>query len=145
MATGELPVRPAGWRSAGAAGTGYAGFGRKVKDIWPYDGRHTRVSGPHVRRPGRRALSEDFCDDWEADYAQEVDRAVHDRLRQVLKHPTGNYERHIQTRKEGGHHDVDDSNIIYGPWLEGTGSRNAPNTRFKGYATFRKVAQADGP
>jgi hypothetical protein len=92
---------------------------------------------------GRAARAvRDFCDDWEADYAQEVDRAIHDRLRTVLKHPTGNYERHIQVRQEGGHHDVDDSNIIYGPWLEGTGSRNFPKTRFKGYATFRKVAQA---
>jgi hypothetical protein len=35
---------------------------------------------------------------------------------------------------------VDDSGVIYGPWLEGTGSRNAPVTRFRGYATFRKVA-----
>jgi hypothetical protein len=30
--------------------------------------------------------------------------------------------------------------VIYGPWLEGTGSRNA-TTRFKGYASFRRAAQ----
>jgi hypothetical protein len=35
---------------------------------------------------------------------------------------------------------VTDSGVIYGPWLEGTGSRNR-TTRFKGYATFRKAAQ----
>jgi hypothetical protein len=35
---------------------------------------------------------------------------------------------------------VDDSNVIYGPWLEGVGSRNE-KTRFKGYFTFRKAAQ----
>ena len=29
---------------------------------------------------------------------------------------------------------------IYGPWLEGTSSRNA-TTRFKGYAMYRKTAQ----
>lgn len=29
---------------------------------------------------------------------------------------------------------------IYGPWLEGTGSRNQ-TTRFKGYSSFRKTAQ----
>lgn len=29
-------------------------------------------------------------------------------------------------------------NLIYGPWLEGTGSRNR-TTRFKGYASFRRA------
>jgi hypothetical protein len=30
--------------------------------------------------------------------------------------------------------------VIYGPWLEGVGSRNR-TTRFKGYFTFRRTAQ----
>jgi hypothetical protein len=34
---------------------------------------------------------------------------------------------------------IDDSRLVYGNWLEGTGSRNA-KSRFKGYATFRHVA-----
>ena len=87
------------------------------------------------------AAARDFCDDWEREYAERTEDAVHNRLHQVLRHPTGNYERHIQTRKEGDGYTVDDSRIIYGPWLEGTGSRNAPKTRFKGYATFRLVTQ----
>jgi hypothetical protein len=33
-----------------------------------------------------------------------------------------------------------DQNLIYGPWLEGTGSRNR-TTRFKGYASFRRSVQ----
>lgn len=33
-----------------------------------------------------------------------------------------------------------DNNAVYGPWLEGTGSRN-DTTRFKGYASFRKTEQ----
>ena len=33
---------------------------------------------------------------------------------------------------------IDDSNLVYGPWLEGVSSRNQA-TRFKGYATFRHV------
>lgn len=33
-----------------------------------------------------------------------------------------------------------DNNAVYGPWLEGTSSRNL-TTRFKGYASFRKVQQ----
>lgn len=35
---------------------------------------------------------------------------------------------------------VTDQTVIYGPWLEGTGSRNR-TTRFKGYASFRRAAQ----
>ena len=35
---------------------------------------------------------------------------------------------------------VHDRRIIYGPWLEGVGSRNA-TTRFKGYSSFRRAFQ----
>lgn len=58
----------------------------------------------------------------------------------VLKHPTGYYQSRIQTDRRSGGYEINDSGVIYGPWLEGTGSRN-DNTRFKGYATFRKVTQ----
>ena len=35
---------------------------------------------------------------------------------------------------------IHDSNVIYGPWLEGTSSRNQ-TTRFKGYSMFRRTTQ----
>jgi hypothetical protein len=35
---------------------------------------------------------------------------------------------------------IDDGGVVYGPWLEGTSTRNA-TTRFKGYASFRRTAQ----
>lgn len=35
---------------------------------------------------------------------------------------------------------IHDTPCVYGPWLEGVGSRN-PVTRFKGYHTFRLIAQ----
>lgn len=35
---------------------------------------------------------------------------------------------------------IDDSGVVYGPWLEGTSHRNM-TTRFKGYASFRRTAQ----
>lgn len=35
---------------------------------------------------------------------------------------------------------VDDGGIVYGPWLEGVGSRNV-TTRFKGYRMWRRTAQ----
>lgn len=35
---------------------------------------------------------------------------------------------------------ISDSGVIYGPWLQGTGSANA-TSRFKGYAAFRHTGQ----
>jgi len=56
------------------------------------------------------------------------------------KHPTGYYESEIQTDLVTDGTIVWDSDVIYGPWLEGLGSRNQ-TTRFKGYHTFRRVTQ----
>ena len=60
--------------------------------------------------------------------------------------PTGAWARSIKTRTAATigalkGWEVHDSGIVYGPWLEGVGSRNYPVTRFRGYSTFRKVAQ----
>ena len=82
----------------------------------------------------------DFCDDFENRYGDKVEQMVHERLHQVLRHPTGNYESHIQAVRSGDGVEVNDSNSVYGPWLEGVGSRNR-TTRFKGYFTFRLVGQ----
>lgn len=59
--------------------------------------------------------------------------------RHDYKHPTGYYESEVQTdMAEPDSTVVWDSDVIYGPWLEGLSSRNQ-STRFKGYATFRKM------
>lgn len=98
------------------------------------------MSGPIF--DGRAAAAvRDFCNDFERDYARQVEDMIRVRLHQVLKHPTGRYERSISSSPQGGGFVVDDGGIVYGPWLEGVGSRNR-TTRFKGYATFRKVGQA---
>jgi len=53
----------------------------------------------------------------------------------------GNYRRNVRSEMRGSLHGViDDSNCVYGPWLEGTSSRNQ-TTRFKGYSSFRKTGQ----
>lgn len=57
----------------------------------------------------------------------------------VLQHPTGYYESRIVAEPiSADQWSINDSNVIYGPWLEGLSSRNQ-STRFKGYATFRRV------
>lgn len=53
---------------------------------------------------------------------------------------TGNFRRNIHGRIIGGVMGrIDAGNVVYGPWLEGVGSRNQ-STRFKGYRMFRKTA-----
>jgi hypothetical protein len=63
-----------------------------------------------------------------------------DLWRVIRTHPTGQYIRHVQTIKVGSGRDINLGGLIYGPWIEGTSSRNA-TTRFKGYSTFRRMRQ----
>ena len=53
---------------------------------------------------------------------------------------TGHYRRNIQGQASQLQGRIHDSRVIYGPWLEGVGSRNAV-TRFKGYHVWRNVRQ----
>ena len=56
------------------------------------------------------------------------------------KYSTGRYRKNLHAKSKGLHGRIDDGGVIYGPWLEGTSSRNQ-TTRFKGYSSFRKTAQ----
>jgi hypothetical protein len=67
---------------------------------------------------------------------------VQQRLAQVLQHPTGYYQSKITVERAGTGYRVTDQGVVYGPWLEGTGSRNAPVTRFAGYSD---VPPHEGP
>ena len=86
------------------------------------------------------AAMEDFMDAAKEEVAQEGVNLVRRELSNVLKNPTGYYESRITTELASNDRAVTDSGVVYGPWLEGTGSRNN-TTRFKGYSTFRRVAQ----
>lgn len=61
-------------------------------------------------------------------------------LHASLVNPTGFYESQIVYDRSTKGVEVNDSGVIYGPWLEGTGSRNQ-TTHFKGYGSFRKATQ----
>ena len=65
---------------------------------------------------------------------------VHTLLDGALQNPTPYYETQLMTERQGSDQIVHDRGIIYGPWLEGVGSRNA-TTRFKGYHHFRIATQ----
>lgn len=73
--------------------------------------------------------------------AQQALERVQFFLNAQIKHPTPYYETQITRQRVGDHELVHDRGIVYGPWLEGTSRRNS-TTRFKGYASFRKAAQA---
>lgn len=85
-------------------------------------------------------LSQEFADQASKLVAEHAVNMVTSRLDQVLQHPTGYYRSHIKTDRMSDGWRMSDSNVIYGPWLEGVGSRNA-TTQFKGYSTFRRVFQ----
>lgn len=57
-----------------------------------------------------------------------------------FKRPTGAYKSRLHVERRSLHPIVTDSGVIYGPWLEGVGRRNAA-TRFKGYHHWRRATQ----
>lgn len=73
--------------------------------------------------------------------AHEAYNKVEENLAARLQHPTGRYQGSIRVKRVGFGAEVSDGGIVYGPWLEGVGSRNFPVTRFRGYHSFRKAQQ----
>lgn len=97
------------------------------------------VSGPLFDGRAQRAAHAAVEDAAEA-VAQEAYDTVTRGLHASLRHPTGYYESRVHINRVSTTRVVTDSGVVYGPWLEGTGSRNR-TTRFKGYFTFRKARQ----
>lgn len=65
---------------------------------------------------------------------------VRSNLNKVLRRQTPYYRLQVEAQPYPPGWKITDQGVIYGPWLEGTGSRNR-TTRFKGYATFRRTTQ----
>lgn len=65
---------------------------------------------------------------------------VQANLDQSIQHPTPYYETQITLQRQADDIVVHDRGIAYGPWLEGTSSRNHA-TRFKGYHSFRRATE----
>lgn len=101
----------------------------------------TRYSGPLFDLRARRVFNS-FRDELEEDYAEFVLDHVKDTFHASFKNPTGFYESNVRITSSGNEvWDGGWAGPVYGPWLEGVGSRNA-TTRFKGYHAFRKAADA---
>lgn len=63
-----------------------------------------------------------------------------------FRHSTGRYQSAVNLSSRDGDMVVNDgwpgSGLVYGPWLEGVGSRNSPVTRFPGYFSLRRAVGA---
>ena len=84
----------------------------------------------------------DIKNDIEKDVAQLGHSLWKTNMITAFRHPTPYYWTRTEVRKnpEGDGLSIWDNYIIYGPWLEGLGSRNSPKTRFPGYASMRRAA-----
>jgi hypothetical protein len=105
---------------------------------------YTRIhtQGPIFDARAERIFA-DFSEDLEEEGAEwalaDIRRTFHTRFKQ----PTGYYESHVHISNTALGTAVEDGGAngpVYGPWLEGVGSRNAPVTRFRGYHAFRSAA-----
>jgi hypothetical protein len=94
--------------------------------------------GPDLKKAA--VLVENGVQEAGEDIAQEAYNEIRKRLNQVLQHPTGHYESRVMTSTQSNTLVISDGGVIYGPWLEGTSSRNG-RTRFKGYHVFREIQQ----
>lgn len=99
------------------------------------------LSGPFF--DGRdHAVLDAMCDAIAEEVADEGRDIVRLNSDTSFKTQTPYYVTKLRVNDAGQHsRDVTDSGVIYGKWLEGTGSRNFPVTRFKGYAMFRRATQ----
>lgn len=97
-------------------------------------------AGPLFDGSAQRAMT-GIVDDVSRAIGEEGKRRVLIGLDATLRRPTGAYRSRISLYGPiAGQARVHDRNGIYGPWLEGTGSRNR-TTRFKGYRNFRTATQ----
>lgn len=97
----------------------------------------TSVSGPAF--DGRDAAAVDAaCREIERKTATFGAAMIRARMDRTFKTQTPYYRlQNVATQDGPSGWKIHDQGVIYGPWLEGVGSRNR-TTRFKGYSIYRK-------
>lgn len=97
------------------------------------------VSGPLFDGQAVRAVRE-YIDEAPYEIAGEGVGIWLGTYRPQVQHPTPYYEYlvHRERVSYGVSHIWDGGEVKYGPWLESTGSRNYPVTRFRGYRSMEK-------
>jgi hypothetical protein len=94
-------------------------------------------SGPLFDGRADRA-ARDYVDAVQLEVGKQGLAEVHTILDASIRHPTPYYETQLVVERAAPDVVVHDRGIVYGPWLEGVGSRNK-TTRFKGYFAFRRA------
>jgi hypothetical protein len=101
-------------------------------------GEHVTMSGPIFSNP--HAVIDHMCADIRHAVGEDALSEVQTNLDASIKHPTPYYETQVNSADRHEDTVVNDRGVVYGPWLEGVGSRNQ-TTSFKGYSSFRRAFQ----
>lgn len=96
------------------------------------------VHGPAVQDLG--GAMDDAMRDLEVMVADDVSAAWHENLNASLRTQTPYYVPNITRTRRAAAEVVTDRGVVYGPWLEGVGSRNR-TTPFKGYFAARRAVR----
>lgn len=95
--------------------------------------------GPIFDGRAQRA-ARDYKDQVDYRVANEAENLVRAQLARSIRVRTPYYETRVGVeRSSRGGYEVTDHGVVYGPWLEGTGSRSYPVTRFRGYRAFSRA------
>jgi hypothetical protein len=99
-----------------------------------------RVSGPFFDGRAQAQVSQ-MMQELVRQTSNVGENQVHRGQGLAFRHPTGRYASSIRVQYLGSTSaSITDGGMVYGPWLEGVGSRNR-TTRFKGYHIMRTVTQ----
>jgi hypothetical protein len=102
---------------------------------------HATVKGPLTDGRALRAHDE-YVFDVSRYIAQRGAALVVSYSKSSFKNVTPYYWNQIRAVPAGGGAwDVDDGGVIYGPWLEGVGSRNRARPGFPGYHMFQRAGR----
>ena len=87
----------------------------------------SRTQGARSSRAAIHKHVRDYEKDVAEELGEEAERTWLDFLNMRLRRQTPYYTTRIETRKIAwNRYKIHDNGVIYGHWLEGTGSRNAP-------------------
>lgn len=86
-----------------------------------------------------RQILDEAIDQMLLEISDEGEKQLHTIMHSSFRNATGYFESKITTMVRDKEVIIDDP-VIYGPWLEGVGSRNK-KSRFKGYNMFRRATQ----
>lgn len=101
-----------------------------------------RMTGPLFDGRAARAMDR-ACDDARDEVAAYAEERVLMGTSANFRTRTPYYETRVTTERVSGEVSlVHDQGVIYGPWLEGVGSRNRPRPGFPGYGFWRLAKQA---